>query len=85
MLLNYYGLDNSVIDYIVDGTPYKQGKFVPGVNIPIYPESKLLKEPKGTIVLILAWNFKEEIMQKLKDRGFTFVIPIPKVEVIRER
>lgn len=81
VLLNYYDLDNTVVDYIVDGTPYKQGKFVPGVNIPIYPESKLLKEPPGTIVLILAWNFKNEIMEKLKGRGFTFVVPIPKVTV----
>ena len=83
VLLNYCGLDNTVIDYIVDGTPYKQGKFVPGVNIPIYPESKLLQEKKGTIVLILAWNFKEEIMKKLKGRGFTFIVPIPKVEIIQ--
>ena len=83
VLLNYCGLDNRTIDYIVDGTPYKQGKFVPGVNIPIYPESKLLEEKPGTIVLILAWNFKDEIMEKLKGRGFKFVIPIPKVEIIQ--
>lgn len=81
VLLNYCGLGN-IVDYVVDGTSYKQGKFVPGVNIPIYPEEKLLKEPKETIVLILAWNFKEEIMNKLKGKGFTFVIPIPKMEVI---
>ena len=82
VLLNYCGLRNEV-DYIVDGTSYKQGKLVPGVNIPIYPESKLLKEPPGTVVLILAWNFKEEIMNKLKNKGFTFIVPIPKVEVIQ--
>lgn len=69
------------IDYIVDGTPYKQGKKVPGVGIPIYPEKHLLEDPPD-IVLILAWNFKEEIMKKLKGRNYTFVIPIPKVEVI---
>ena len=69
------------LDYIVDGTSYKQGKFVPGVKIPIYPEEHLLEDPPD-IVLILAWNFKDEIMKKLKGRGYTFVIPIPKVEVI---
>ena len=79
--MNYCDLH---LDYVVDGTSYKQGKFIPGVNIPIYPEEKLLKEKPGTIVLILAWNFKEEIMEKLKNRGFTFVIPIPKVEVIND-
>lgn len=84
VLLNYCNLDNTMIDYVVDSTPYKQGRFVPGVNIPIYPEEKLLKEKPGTIVLILAWNFKEEIMKKLKGRGFTFVIPIPKVTIIED-
>ena len=78
VLLNYCNLH---LDYIVDGTSYKQGKFVPGVNTPIYPEEYLLEDPPD-IVLILAWNFKEEIMEKLKGRGYTFVIPIPKVEVI---
>lgn len=84
VLLNYCGLNHSIIDYIVDGTPYKQGKFIPGVNIPIFPEEELLKEKPGTIVLILAWNFKQEIMEKLKNRGFTFVIPIPRVEIIKK-
>lgn len=83
VLLNSCQIGTNLIDYIVDGTLYKQGKFVPGVNIPIYPEEKLLKEPKGTIILILAWNFKDEITQKLKGKGFTFIIPIPKVEIIR--
>lgn len=81
VLLNYCELDASVIDYIADGTPYKQGKYAPGVNIPIVPEEELLKR-KPDIVLILAWNFKEEIMEKLKGRGYTFVVPIPKLEVL---
>lgn len=68
------------LDYIVDATPYKQGKFVPGVKIPIYPEEHLLKDPPD-IVVILAWNFKDEIMEKLKGRGYTFVVPIPKVKI----
>ncbi len=84
VLLNYCGLDNKIIDYIADGTLYKQGKFTPGTNIPIVPEEQLLKE-KPDIVLILAWNFKKEIMEKLKGRGYTFVIPIPEVEVVRDR
>ena len=81
VLLNYCDL-GGIVTYVVDGTSYKQGKFVPGVNIPIYPESKLLEEKPGTIVLILAWNFTTEIMEKLKGRGFKFIIPVPKVEVI---
>lgn len=81
VLLNYCKLDHTMIEYIADGTPYKQGKYAPGVNIPIVPEEELLKRPPD-IVLILAWNFKEEIMEKLKGRKYTFVIPIPTVEII---
>lgn len=79
VLLNYCDI---YLDYVVDGTPHKQGKFVPGVQTPIYPEKHLLEDPPD-IVLILAWNFKDEIMEKLKGRGYTFVIPTPKVEVIK--
>lgn len=81
ILLNFCNLDNTVVDYIVDGTPYKQGKFTPATNIPIYPEKHLLIHPPE-IVLILAWNFKDEIMYKLEDRGYTFVIPVPSVQII---
>lgn len=83
VLLNYCGLDNAVIDYIADGTPYKQGKYAPGVNIPIVPEEMILEDPPD-IILILAWNFKNEIMEKLKGKGFTFVIPVPFVQILGE-
>lgn len=69
------------LDYVVDSTPYKQNKFVPGVGTPIYPEAHLLEDPPD-VVLILAWNFKNEIMEKLRFRGYKFVIPIPKLEII---
>lgn len=68
------------LDYIVDSTPYKQNKFVPGVGTPIYPERHLLEDPPD-VVLILAWNFKNEIMEKLKGRGYKYIVPIPKVEI----
>lgn len=93
VLLNYCGLDNSIIDYIVDGTPYKQGKFVPRVNIPIISEGEFIKELQGRrppmIVLILAWNFKKEIITKVTKMYKQvrlkpiFVIPIPGVEIIK--
>lgn len=80
VLLNYCKLDYKLIDYVADGTSYKQGKYIPGVNIPIVPEERLL-EDKPDVVLILAWNFKEEIMEKLKGKGFIFIVPIPKVQI----
>lgn len=92
VLLNYCGLNNSIIDYIVDGTSYKQGKFIPGVNIPIISEEAFVKELQGRrlpiIILILAWNFRKEIITKVvkmyKQVGLKpiFVIPIPRVEII---
>jgi hypothetical protein len=85
-LLNYFGLNNKIIDYIADGTPYKQGKFSPGTRIPVLPENELLKNPPD-VILILAWNYKEEIIEKVNKlykerRNITFVIPIPQVEII---
>ncbi len=80
VLLNYCELDSKLIDYVADGTAMKQGKYIPGVNIPIYPEEHLIKD-KPDVVLILAWNFKEEIMEKLKHLDCEFVVPIPEVEV----
>ena len=88
VLLYYCNFDNTIIDYVADGTSYKQGKFTPGTNIPIKAESELLKSPPD-VVLILAWNFKEEIITKVQKmlasskKKITFVIPIPKVKIIR--
>lgn len=94
ILLNYCGLNNSIIDYIIDGTPYKQGKFIPGVNIPIISEDAFVKELQGgripIIILILAWNFRKEIITKVtkmyKQVGLKpiFVIPVPRVEIIKK-
>ena len=82
-MLKYCGLDNKIIDYVVDGTPYKQGKYMPATYIPIFPEEHLLENPPD-IVLILAWNFKDEIISKLKGRGYEFVIPVPKIQIIKD-
>lgn len=88
VLLYYANLDASIIDYVADGTSYKQGKYTPGTNIPIKAESELLTSPPD-IVLILAWNFKDEIIKKVKTmlkktgKKIIFIVPIPKVTIIR--
>ncbi|WP_026103536.1 class I SAM-dependent methyltransferase [Pseudanabaena sp. PCC 6802] len=82
-LLNYCGIRTDFLDYTVDRNPYKHGKFLPGTHIPIYPPSKI-QETKPDYVLILPWNFKEEIMEQMsfiRDWGGQFVIPIPEVKV----
>lgn len=83
-LLNYCGIKNDLIEYVVDLSPYKQGKFLPGSHIPILNEEKI-KETKPDFIIILPWNIKEEIMKQLNyvsKWGGKFVIPIPKVKII---
>jgi hypothetical protein len=82
-LLNYCGIRTDFIDYTVDRNPYKQGKFTPGTHIPIYAPPKIM-ETKPDYVLILPWNFKEEIMEQMagiRGWGGQFVVPIPEAKV----
>lgn len=82
-LLNYCGIRTDFIDYTVDRNPYKQGKFLPGTHIPIHDPQKI-GETKPDYLLILPWNFKDEIMEQMKDIrqwGGQFVVPIPEVKV----
>lgn len=83
-LLNYCGIKNDLIDYVVDHNPAKQNKFLPGSHIPVYDEEYLRKN-KPDYVIILPWNIKEDIMKQLeyiKDWGGKFIIPIPKFKII---
>jgi hypothetical protein len=83
-LLNYCGIRTDFLDYTVDRNPYKHGKFTPGTHIPIFEPSKIL-ETKPDYVLILPWNFKDEIvdqMAAIRTWGGQFVVPIPEVSVL---
>ncbi len=83
-LLNYCGIRTDFIDYTVDKSPYKQGRFLPGTHIPIYHPDKI-KETRPDYLLILPWNLQDEIISQMayiRDWRGKFVIPIPKVEVI---
>jgi SAM-dependent methyltransferase len=82
-LLHYCGIGKDLIEYTVDRSPYKQGRFLPGNHIPIYHPDRL-RETKPDYVVILPWNLKDEIVQQLsfiRDWGGRFVVPIPKVAV----
>ena len=82
-LLNYCGIKNDFIDYVVDISPYKQGKFLPGSHIPIVNED-YLKANKPDYVIILPWNLKDEIVQQLsyiREWNGKFVIALPELEV----
>lgn len=83
-LLNYSGLGPDVISFIVDATPLKQGRYLPGVNIPIYKEEYLKGKPVDA-VLVLAWNYRDQIVGKIRKftpKGTKIIIPFPKLEVI---
>jgi SAM-dependent methyltransferase len=84
-LLNYCGIRTDFIAYTVDRNPYKQGKFLPGTHIPIFPPEKI-RETRPDYLVILPWNFKDEIIAQnafIRDWGGQFVVPIPELSVIR--
>ena len=79
-LLNFFEIDASMIDFVVDRNVHKHGKFMPGVRIPIRSPEALLTEMPDC-VLLLTWNFQKEILAQQAEyraRGGRFLIPIPK-------
>lgn len=83
-LLNHCGVRTDLLQYTVDRSPVKQGKFLPGTHIPIHtPEH--LEETKPAFVLVLPWNLRDEISQQLqyvRSWGARLVVPIPQLEII---
>jgi len=72
------------IDYVVDRSPHKQGRFLPGTHVPIHPPEKVA-QTRPDYLLILPWNLREEIMEQMghiRQWGGKFVVAIPALEVI---
>ncbi|MFP6571978.1 MAG: class I SAM-dependent methyltransferase [Vicinamibacterales bacterium] len=83
-LLNYFGIDATVIEFVVDRSPVKQGRYTPGTHIPIREPEALLEE-RPDYVLLLTWNFEEEVLRQqeaYRREGGKFIVPIPTLRVV---
>ncbi len=84
VLLNAFRIGPETIDFVADRSPYKQGRYMPGVRIPIVPTERLI-EAMPDACLLLAWNFAAEILaqqHEYRERGGRFIIPIPTPELV---
>jgi hypothetical protein len=83
-LIHYTGIDDGILDCVVEVTgSHKIGKYIPGTRIPVLEESKLFND-QPDYALILSWHIAEELMPKLRNRGFrgSFIVPLPTPKVI---
>jgi hypothetical protein len=84
VLLNYCRIGADVLDFVADRSPYKQGRLVPGVRVPISPPSRLIEE-RPDYTLLLSWNLIDEVLQQQAEYrrlGGQFIVPIPDVRIV---
>ncbi len=82
--LNYCGIGTDLVEYTVDKSPYKQCLYTPGMHLPVYHPDKLAQDMPD-FVLLLAWNFAEEIIEQQReylDKGGKFIQAIPEVRIL---
>ncbi len=83
-LLNYCGVRPDLLPFVVDASPHKQGKFLPGSHIPVVDES-FIRSERPAFIVILPWNIQDEIIRQLsyaRDWGARFVVAIPQLTIL---
>jgi SAM-dependent methyltransferase len=83
-LLNTFAIGESLLDYVVDRSPHKQGLFMPGVGLAIHPPGRLL-EDQPEYLLLLAWNFLDEVLaqqEEYRRGGGRFIVPVPEPRIV---
>jgi SAM-dependent methyltransferase len=84
VLLNAFGIGSETLDFVADRSPYKQGRFMPGVHVPIVPVERLV-EDRPDVCLLLAWNFADEILgqqAEYREHGGRFLVPVPTPKLV---
>ncbi len=84
ILLNYCGLGPELVDWVADKNPFKQGRYVPGVRLPVVPPARILEE-RPDYLLILPWNIEAEIVAQeraYREAGGRFLVPVPSPRIV---
>ena len=83
-LLNYFGIGGETLDYVVDRSTEKQGRYTPGTRLPILAPAHLLEDTPDDL-LLLSWNFLDEVLEQqaaYRATGGKFIVPVPEVRVV---
>lgn len=84
IMLNYLGFNENTLEYVVDKNVHKQGMYIPGVGLRIHDPHRLI-EDRPDYLMILPWNFRDEIMRQqtgYREAGGRFIVPIPNLDVL---
>jgi hypothetical protein len=84
-LINYVGLNDGILDCVLEiAGSYKIGKYVPGTVVPVVDEQRLVNDPPD-YALLFSWHIADELIPKLKKKGFKgkFIVPLPKPRITR--